>query len=102
MNWKRGWRMSFIEEYNQKKCGIEEVLASIRSDDQIFVGFYGGEPVGILSRIHEIAPQVKNVGIWKATDMFDYPVFMDPEMKGILLPNMGLRRCAAEPSGKER
>lgn len=69
-------------EYERKKQTVEQILGKIRSGDKIFVGFYGGEPRTILRRIHEIAPQVSDVEIWKATDMEDFPVFTDPAMEG--------------------
>ncbi len=69
-------------EYERKKQSVEKILEKIRSGDKIFVGFYGGEPRTILRRIHEIAPRVSDVEIWKATDMEDFPVFTDPAMEG--------------------
>lgn len=69
-------------EYERKKQTTEQILERIRSGDKIFTGFYGGEPQAILRRIHEIAPRVTDVEIWKATDMEDYPVFTDPTMEG--------------------
>ena len=69
-------------EYERKKQSVEQILEKIRSGDKIFVGFYGGEPRTILRRIHEIAPRVSDVEIWKATDMEDFPVFTDPAMEG--------------------
>lgn len=61
---------------------VEECLGEIRSGDRIFLGFYGGEPRAILRRMHEIAPRVRNVELWKATDMEEYPVLMNPDMEG--------------------
>lgn len=69
-------------EYESKKITVEEVLDKIHSGDKIFVGFYGGEPRTILREIHKIGPRVKDVELWKATDMEDFPVFMLPEMAG--------------------
>ncbi len=76
--------MNYWQEYEQKKLTIDECLGKIQSGDKIFVGFYGGEPRGILRNIHKIADRVENVEIWKATDMEDFPVFTMPEMKGHL------------------
>ena len=74
--------MDYVKMYKDKLISIDDALDKIKSKDRIFVGFYGGEPQGILGQIHKIAPRVEDVEIWKATDMVDYPVFMDKAMKG--------------------
>lgn len=72
----------FEKEYEAKKLTIDQCIKTIKSDDKIFIGLYGGEPTAIMREIHKVAPQLKNVEIWKATDMEDFPVFLDDSLKG--------------------
>ena len=67
--------------YKEKLCSMEDVLTSIKSGDVIFTTNTYSEPTGILSRIHEIAPRVENVRIWKGRTGI-YPFMTDPAMKG--------------------
>ncbi len=71
----------FEELYAQKRRSMEEVLSSIRSGDVIFTTNNYSEPGGILARLHEIAPNVENVKIWKGRSGL-YPFMVDPAMKG--------------------
>lgn len=66
----------FEELYAQKRRSMEEVLSSIRSGDVIFTTNNYSEPGGILARLHEIAPNVENVKIWKGRSGL-YPFMVD-------------------------
>lgn len=71
----------FAQLYQEKKCTMNQILASIRSGDVIFTTNNYSEPGEILSHLHEIAPQVENVKIWKGRSGL-YPFMVDPSMKG--------------------
>lgn len=71
----------FEKLYQEKKRTIPQVLDTIRSGDVIFTTNNYSEPGAILSRIHEIAPRVENVKVWKGRSGL-YPFMTDPGMKG--------------------
>lgn len=74
-------KREYLQEYQEKKRSMAEVLASIRSGDVIFTTNNYSEPGEILSHLHEIAPQVENVKVWKGRSGL-YPFMVDPAMKG--------------------
>lgn len=67
--------------YNEKKRTIGEILSTIRSGDVMFTTNNYSEPGEILSHLHEIAPQVEDVKVWKGRSGL-YPFMVDPGMKG--------------------
>ena len=67
--------------YAEKKRTVQEVLDYIQSGDVIFTTNNYSEPAEILSHLHEIAPRVENVKIWKGRSG-SYPFMTDPNMKG--------------------
>ena len=71
----------FEKLYQEKKHTIPEVLASIHSGDVIFTTNNYSEPGEILSHLHEIAPHVENVKVWKGRSGL-YPFMVDPAMRG--------------------
>lgn len=71
----------FQKLYAEKKRTIDDVLAFIRSGDIVFTTNNYSEPGGILARLHEIAPNVENVKVWKGRSGI-YPFMHDPAMKG--------------------
>lgn len=74
-------KQEFLQLYAEKKRTVSEVLQTIRSGDVIFTTNNYSEPGKFLSHIHEIAPQVENVKIWKGRSGL-YPFMVEPEMKG--------------------
>lgn len=74
-------RDDFQKMYEDKKRTVDDALAFIKSGDVIFTTNNYSEPGGILSRLHEIAPRVENVKIWKGRSGI-YPFMNDPAMKG--------------------
>ncbi len=71
----------FEKLYQEKKCTMQDVLDSIKSGDVIFTTNNYSEPGEFLSHIHEIAPRVENVKVWKGRSGL-YPFMVDPSMKG--------------------
>ena len=71
----------FNKMYAEKLRSIDDALAFIKSGDVIFTTNNYSEPGGILSRLHEIAPRVENVKVWKGRAGI-YPFMHDPAMKG--------------------
>ena len=71
----------FEKLYQEKKHTIPEILASIHSGDVIFTTNNYSEPGEILSHLHEIAPHVENVKVWKGRSGL-YPFMVDPAMCG--------------------
>ena len=82
VKYERSIIMSDFElQYKQKLCTMDQALASIKSGDVIFTTNNYSEPTGFLARIHEIAPNVENVKVWKGRSGL-YPFMTDPSMKG--------------------
>lgn len=71
----------FEKLYQDKTHTIPEILASIHSGDVIFTTNNYSEPGEILSHLHEIAPNVENVKVWKGRSGL-YPFMVDPAMRG--------------------
>lgn len=67
--------------YEEKLRSIDDALAFIKSGDIVFTTNNYSEPGAILSRLHEIAPRVENVKVWKGRSGI-YPFMNDPAMKG--------------------
>ena len=67
--------------YDEKKSTISRVLSTIRSGDVIFTTNNYSEPGEILAHLHEIAPQVEHVKVWKGRSGL-YPFMVDPSRKG--------------------
>ena len=67
--------------YADKLRTVGEVLDTIRSGDIVYTTNTYSEPVEFLSHIHEIAPRVENVKVWKGRSGL-YPFMNDPAMKG--------------------
>ncbi|MCD7845782.1 MAG: hypothetical protein LUG57_08040, partial [Oscillospiraceae bacterium] len=51
--------------YADKQRTIPEALELVKSGDVIFSTNNYSEPAGFLSHLHEIAPRVENVRVWK-------------------------------------
>lgn len=71
----------FTQLYQEKKRTVPQILDTIRSGDVIFTTNNYSEPAEILSHLHEIAPNVEDVKIWKGRSGL-YPFMVDPSMKG--------------------
>lgn len=74
-------KQEYLQQYQEKRYTIPEILATIRSGDVIFTTNNYSEPGEILSHLHEIADRVENVKIWKGRSGL-YPFMVDPSMKG--------------------
>lgn len=77
----------YQELYNSKKITVEEVLALIKSGDEIVSGFCGLEPMAILSKLHTIKDRVCDVTVWHSLGMGSYEFFNNRDMKGHLQTN---------------
>lgn len=66
--------MSYQETYAKKKGSVEDCLAQIRSNDVVVLAGDGNCPLAICKRLHEIAPNVTGVRVFKDhTNNFDWP-----------------------------
>ncbi len=73
--------MNVREIYNSKLITIEDALNKIKTDDNLVSALGAAEPMGILSRLHEIRDKVKNVNISTCLPVGDYEYFVNPENK---------------------
>ena len=74
--------------YQEKKKTPEELLGLIQDNDYIFCAQAAAEPDAILSHMQHLKKTgVKNVVLQTCLPVHNYPVFHDPEMKGILQHN---------------
>lgn len=71
--------MNLNEIYNNKLITVEEALNKIKTNDNIVSALSAAEPKETLSRLHEIAENVKNVNISTCLPIGDYEYFTNPE-----------------------
>lgn len=77
--------MNVQEIYREKLITMEEALGKIKSNDNIVSALGAAEPMGILSRLHEIANRVQNVNITTCLPVGDYEYFVNPKYKDSFL-----------------
>lgn len=74
--------------YKEKLKTPQEALSLIKDGDYIFSAQAGGEPYALLSELQYLKKTgVKNVTLNTCLPIYDYPVFHDPEMVGVLNHN---------------
>lgn len=71
--------MNLNEIYNNKLITVEEALNKIKTNDNIVSALSAAEPKETLSRLHEVAENVKNVNISTCLPIGDYEYFTNPE-----------------------
>ena len=74
--------MSAAEEYRNKLKSTSQILDMIPSDCCIAGASYNSEPLGIYSRLHEIAGRVRNVRVWTCNTQNEYPFMTDKAYSG--------------------
>ena len=67
--------------YAARKGTVEDCLALIHSGDTLWCSNNYNEPSTLFSRLHEIAPRVENVFVYKSR-IGDYPFMTSPGMDG--------------------
>lgn len=68
--------------YRQKLIAIDEATAKVKSGDFIVVALAGAEPQGFMSRLHTVAPRVKDVVLSSCLNMQNYEFYANPAMHG--------------------
>ena len=71
----------YEKQYRDKLATIDECLSLIHSGDIVYTTHNHSEPLTILEHLHERAPYVENVKIWKGRSGH-FPVMYEPSMKG--------------------
>ena len=71
----------FEKQYQEKLATVEQCLSLIHSGDIVYTTHNHTEPLTILEHLHERAPYVENVKIWKGRSGH-FPVMYEPSMKG--------------------
>lgn len=74
--------MNYVKNYQDKLITMDEALAKIKSHDHIVAALAGGEPQGLLGRLHTIADRVQEVIVSTCLNMQDYEFFTKQEMNG--------------------
>lgn len=78
----------FEKLYQEKKMSAEQLLELIQDHDYVFSAQAAAEPAAILSHMQHLKETgVKDVVLQTCLPIQNYPVFHDPEMKGILQHN---------------
>lgn len=78
----------FQKLYEQKKMTAEQALELIKDGDYIISAQAAGEPAAIIDKMQHLKKTgVKGCTMHTCLPIKDYPVFKDPEMKGILEQN---------------
>lgn len=68
-------------EYQSKLATVEQCLSLIHSGDIVYTTHNHTEPLTILEHLHERAPYVENVKVWKGRSGH-FPIMYEPSMKG--------------------
>ena len=74
-------RTDYEKMYAERLGTVEDCLALIRSGDTLWCSNNYNEPVTLFSRLHEIAPRVENVFVYKSR-IGNYPFMTAPGMDG--------------------
>ncbi len=71
----------YQKQYQEKLATVEQCLSIIHSGDIVYTTHNHTEPLTILEHLHERAPFVENVKVWKGRSGH-FPVMYEPSMKG--------------------
>ena len=71
----------YQKQYQDKLATIEQCLSLIHSGDVVYTTHNHTEPLTILEHLHERAPYVENVKVWKGRSGH-FPIMYEPSMKG--------------------
>jgi len=74
-------REDYLRMYEEKKATLQECLDLIRSGDIIWCSNNYNEPSTLFEHLHEIAPRVENVLVYKSR-IRRYPFMVTPGMDG--------------------
>ena len=74
-------REDYQKMYNERKASLQECLDLIRSGDIIWCSNNYNEPSTLFEHLHEIAPRVENVLVYKSR-IRRYPFMVTPGMDG--------------------
>ncbi|MBE7016990.1 MAG: hypothetical protein E7420_02355 [Ruminococcaceae bacterium] len=74
-------REDYLKMYNERKASLQECLDLIRSGDIIWCSNNYNEPSTLFEHLHEIAPRVENVLVYKSR-IRRYPFMVTPGMDG--------------------
>jgi acyl-CoA hydrolase len=94
--------MATIEGAIQDRLiSVEQALEKIKSNDSIVCGLAAAEPASLLSRLHTIAPRVRDVTVATCLPMQPYPFYTDPAMRGHFLHDAWFFTPAARKAHEE-
>ena len=71
----------YQKQYQEKLATVEQCLSLIHSGDIVYTTHNHTEPLTILEHLHERAPYVEGVKVWKGRSGH-FPVMYEPSMKG--------------------
>ncbi|GAB1431917.1 acetyl-CoA hydrolase/transferase C-terminal domain-containing protein [Spirochaetota bacterium] len=69
-------------EYKNRLRSIEEAIQCIESGNDVVVAQCASEPQAVMSKLHTLAPKVRDVRVFSVLTMKPYDFYMLPEMKG--------------------
>ena len=70
------------EVLKQKTISIEEAVQLVKSGDDVIVAQCASEPQGMMSKLHLVKDQVRDVQVFSVLTLKPYDFYMKPEMKG--------------------
>ena len=70
------------DEYKSRLRSIDEAIQCIQSGYDVVVGQCASEPQGTMSRLHTLAPRVRDVRVFSVLTLKPYDFYMKPEMQG--------------------
>jgi hypothetical protein len=68
-------------EYRARLRPVDEAIQCIQSGYDVIVGMCASEPQAAMSRLHILAPRVRDVRVFSVLTMNPYDFYMLPEMK---------------------
>ena len=91
--------MELMDEYRSKLTTLENVLASVRSGEQLCTSGVLCEPLSFLERFHEIVPRLEDVTFLKGRNV-DVPFLFMPDLRDHVtvlghLYDATMRKCSA-------
>ena len=72
--------MDYSQQYLEKRCTVDDALASIRSGEQLCTSGVLCEPLAFLERFHEVVPRLEDVQLLKGRNV-DVPFLVMPDLR---------------------
>ena len=89
--------MDYRKIYNEKKVSVEKALSYIQSGDRIVTSLCAQAPFLLLSNLHSVAEQGKNIEIYSNMNLMPFPYFTEEKYRDKILVD-----CLFEMAGDRK